>query len=284
MITKDDFAEIMPEVEVIKKFPESGQKDVFLVKHKDLGIVIAKIFKSDNKRIEREIKIITTFSFENVPKIFASESFKDKNGSPYLCLFEEFIEGETLKDKIAYKGLNISEGLQLLKTLLDIVSALEEVGVVHRDIKPDNIICTSGGEYYLIDFGIARLLPQTSLTFTQVQVGPHTPGYGAPELFRYSKKDIDSRADLFSIGIVLYESLAGNHPFITGNEIDYDEIWFKTQTIMPNDTAIVGDKDKQLISFIKTLMQKHITRRPPNAKKAKEWFEVVSETIREGIV
>ena len=284
MITEDKFAAIMPEIEIIKKFPESGQKNVFLVKHEKLGIVIAKVFKSGDERIEREIEIITENSFANVPKILDLKKFDDKSGSSYICLFEEFIEGETLKDKISKGTLNITEGFQLLETLLDIVISLEKVGIVHRDIKPDNIICVPNGQYYLIDFGIARHLNQSSLTFSQAQVGPHTPGYGAPELFQYSKKDIDSRTDLFSIGVVIYEAMSGSHPFVTGNEIDYDEIWYKTQTIVPSDIVIDGDKDKQLISYIQVLMQKHITRRPSSAKKAKEWFKAVVDTIgKEGI-
>jgi len=59
-----------------------------------------------------------------------------------------------------------------------------------------------------------------SLTVTAVTVGPHTPGYGAPELFQYNKTKIDSRADLFSIGVVVYQAIFGKHPFITGKEAD----------------------------------------------------------------
>jgi serine/threonine-protein kinase len=174
------------------------------------------------------------------------------------------------------------EGIKLLKTLLDISVILEDIKTVHRDIKPSNIICGNDGNYYLIDFGIARQLDKTSLTFTKAAIGPHTPGYGAPELFQYSKKDIDIRSDLFSIGVVLFEALTGEHPFLTGDEMNLNEIWYRTKTVVPKDYMIDGDKNKQLISFIQTLMQKHITRRPPTAKKAMEWFEAVLHTLELG--
>ena len=190
-----------------------------------------------------------------MPQILKVISLQD-SGNEYIGVFEQYIEGVTLTEKVSKKSLNIKEGLALLITLLDLVCSLEKIGVVHRDIKPDNIICSTNGGYYLIDFGIARHLNQISLTFTHVQVGPHTPGYGAPELFQYRKKEIDSRADLFSIGVVLYEALTGEHPFVTGNEIDYNEVWYKTKTTVPRDAIIEGERDKQLILFIQTCQQK----------------------------
>lgn len=114
---------------------------------------------------------------------------------------------------------------------------------------------------------------------TMAAVGPHTPGYGAPELFQYSKSKIDSRADLFSIGVVVYQSIFGEHPFITGKEVDYNEIWYRTATVTPKNYLIPGDKDSQLIGLIQTLMQKQVSKRPPSAKKALEWFYTVLGTL-----
>jgi serine/threonine-protein kinase len=174
--------------------------------------------------------------------------------------------------------------VRLLETLLRIVVQLEDLKIVHRDIKPDNIICGVNGEYYLIDFGIARQLNKPSLTMTAAAVGPHTPGYGAPELFQYSKNEIDSRADLFSIGVVLFQAVTGEHPFITGDEMGINEIWYRTKTVLPKDIAIDGDTNRQFLYFIQTLMQKHPSRRPPSAKKALEWFYSVLPTMNlEGV-
>lgn len=110
-------------------------------------------------------------------------------------------------------------------------------------------------------------------------VGPHTPGYGAPELFQYTKKDIDSRADIFSLGVVVFEAVTGKHPFIRGDELDLNEIWYNTVTIIPQSVEIDGDVDMQFIGLLQTFMQKHVTRRPETASKAYEWFKSVKEHI-----
>ena len=156
---------------------------------------------------------------------------------------------------------------------------MEQKQIVHRDIKPDNIIKASNGRWYLIDFGIARALNMESLTYTTAMVGPHTPGYGAPELFQYTKKDIDSRADIFSLGVVVFEAVTGKHPFIRGDELDLNEIWYNTVTIIPQSVEIDGDVDMQFIGLLQTFMQKHVTRRPETASKAYEWFTSVKEHI-----
>lgn len=117
------------------------------------------------------------------------------------------------------------------------------------------------------------------MTYTEAKIGPHTPGYGAPELFQYTKKEIDSRADLFSLGVVVFEAITGKHPFIRGDEMDLNEIWYRTVTIMPQSVIIEGDKDMQFVGLLQTFMQKHVTRRPENAEKAYEWFKSVKSYI-----
>jgi len=263
---------------ILKEYPPSGQKKVLLVKHKTHGEVILKIVPDNDGRVQREIQIVTEFDLDNVPEILDVENITI-SGESYRLILEQYIEGPTLGEKLTVGKLSTVDGLRLLSDLLNVVVKLEEVAVVHRDIKPGNIICGNDGRYYLIDFGIARQLNNASLTMTQAPVGPHTPGYGAPELFQYRKKDIDSRADLFSIGVVLFEALTGEHPFLTGNEMDVNEIWYRTKTTIPKDFTIEGDKNLQLNGFIQTLMQKHVTRRPPSAKKALEWYEALLPTI-----
>jgi serine/threonine-protein kinase len=278
-LSKSDVKVLLDNSEIVKEFPHSGQKQVFLVIHKTYGLVVVKFVKSGDERIQREINIVTEHEIMNVPKILDVKEIKSADDEVYVCIIEQYIEGVNLCEKLKTCKLNTIEGVKLLKILLQIAVKLEEINVVHRDIKPGNIICGTGGSYYLIDFGIARQLDRASLTMTHAVVGPHTPGYGAPELFQYSKKDIDIRADLFSIGVVMFEALTGEHPFITGDEMNVNEIWYKTKTVLPKSFKIEGDSDSQLISFIQTLMQKHITRRPPNAKKAFEWLNTLLPTI-----
>lgn len=281
MITKNELEQILDNNIVVKEFPNSGQKKVFLVRDMSSHNKIVKVVRQGDDRVSREIEIVTQHQIPFVPKIYDVKDF-ELSGVKYNYIIEEYIEGITLREQLNIRKLHITEGIKLLETLLNIAVILEDIRTVHRDIKPDNIICSSQGDYYLIDFGIARQLDKSSLTMTQAVIGPHTPGYGAPELFQYSKKDIDIKSDLFSIGVVLFESLTGQHPFLTGDELDVNEVWYKTKTVMPKDYLIDGDTNKQLISFIQTLMQRHPTRRPATAKKALEWFQILIPTLELG--
>lgn len=267
-----------PSLKLIKAFPESGQKWVFLVDVDPYGVVMLKIIKNMDERIRREIDIVNQNDIPGVPKVREMSTFT-YNGKEYHYLFEEYIDGQTLTEVLKQGPMPVKQCLVLLENLLTAVATLEDLGIVHRDIKPDNIIYASDGTFRLIDFGIARNLNLPSLTMTAVAFGPHTPGYGAPELFQYSKAKINSRADLFSIGVVAYLAVFGVHPFLTGKEADLNEIWYKTVTVMPARQYIQGDKDGQLFALIQTLMQKQVSKRPPSAKKALEWYKVVLGTL-----
>lgn len=274
----DELIKKHPSLKVIKQYPESGQKWVYLVELDIYGIVMLKIIKRMDERISREIDIVNENDIPGVPKIKEFSSFQYL-GEEHYYLFEEYIDGETLTDMLKRGPLDLSQALKLLESLLAIVAKLESIGIVHRDIKPDNIICDKTGGFRLIDFGIARNLNLSSLTLTVAAVGPHTPGYGAPELFQYDKVKINSKADLFSVGVVTYQSIFGRHPFITGKEADLNEIWYQTATVMPKADIIPGDTDSQLIGLIQTLMQKQVSKRPPSAQKALEWYYAVLGTL-----
>lgn len=267
-----------PSLRVIKTYPESGQKWVYLVSLDTYGVVMLKTIKKMDERIRREIDIVNQNDIPGVPKIKEISSFQ-YNGEEHYYLFEEYIEGETLTDILKRGPLDLPQSLKLFESLLIVVAKLESLGIVHRDIKPDNIICAKDGSCRLIDFGIARNLNLTSLTLTVAAVGPHTPGYGAPELFQYNKAKINSKADLFSVGVVVYQAIFGRHPFITGKEADLNEVWYRTATVIPKDDLIPGDTDSQLIGLIQTLMQKQVSKRPPSAEKALEWYYTVLGTL-----
>lgn len=266
---------------ILKKYPPSGQKQVVLIKHKFYGVVILKIVEGQSERVKREIEIVTQNKFNNVPRVLEVNDYHIENQNG-IYLFEEYIDGESLKKVLGHGKLSLKDSMDLTEQLLKIIVQMEETRIVHRDIKPDNIVKNTSGQWYLIDFGIARALNMNSLTMTEAQIGPHTPGYGAPELFQYNKKDIDSRADLFSLGVVVFEAITGKHPFARGDELNINEIWYNTVTVIPQNVVIDGDIDMQFIGLIQTFMQKHATRRPRTAKKALEWFYSVRKGI-EGV-
>lgn len=280
-LTDKQIIELFNVQEVTKRFPKSGQKQVFLVKHKDYGNVILKLVQNGEERVKREIEIVTENEFYHVPKVIFVDSYSNE-GESGIYLFEQFVKGMSLREILNGKSLTLGEAIELAETILKIIVQMEKQKIVHRDIKPENILKGEKGDWYLIDFGIARALDMSSLTLTEVQIGPHTPGYGAPELFQYSKKNIDSRADIFSLGVILFEAVTGHHPFIRGDEMDLNEIWYNTVTVIPENVVVDGDYDMQFISLIQTFMQKHITRRPNTAEKAIEWFYNVKHNLLKG--
>lgn len=263
---------------ILKKYPKSGQKQVLLVDHVEFGLVILKLVVQGSERIKREISIVTENDFKNVPRVIVMDEYSVE-GENGIYIIEQYIEGETLRERLLRGKISFKESLDLAKAVLSIIVQMEEKSVVHRDIKPENIIYSTTEGWFLIDFGIARALNLNSLTLTEVQVGPHTPGYGAPELFQYSKKDIDSRADIFSLGVVLFEASTGKHPFLQGDEMNLNEIWYNTVTVVPQNISIEGDEGMLFMGLIQTFMQKHITRRPRTAKKAWEWFTSVEREL-----
>lgn len=281
MLSDKEIIDIFQVEKLIQKYPRSGQKQVLLIQHKKYNRVVLKLVEGDNERVRREIAIVTENNFSNVPHILEMDLY-DYNNEHGIYIFEEFIEGSTLKSILKNDKLSISEALGLSEDMLKVMLEMEEKRIVHRDIKPDNIIRNNNGEWYLIDFGIARVLDMSSLTMTEAKIGPHTPGYGAPELFQYSKKDIDNRADLFSLGVVLFEAVTGYHPFLKGDELNRNEVWYNTITVTPQIVVIEGDYDMQFMGLIQTFMQKHISRRPKSVQQAMQWFQSVKDEITKG--
>jgi len=118
-----------------------------------------------------------------------------------------------------------------------------------------------------------------SLTKTDALIGPHTPGYAAPEQFNNLKKDIDSRADLFSIGVVTYECLSGFNPFSEG-AISHFDILQRTETVTPLSFQIYGDTQQQFMGLLSSLMGKYPSRRPQNANQALNWLNGAKYTFQ----
>lgn len=264
----------------ISKLDDGGQKYVFKAKHKDYGDVVLKIVPDSisNERVHREIEIASECSINNVPRLY-NWGYVNIEDEDLLYIIEEYAEGITLRKYLmANNKLSLKDGLDLMDTLLSIGVELENLEIVHRDIKPENIIVKKQGGFSLLDFGIARCLRKPSLTMTKAHFGPHTPGYAAPEQFRNIKKEIDSRADLFSIGVTVYEAIVGCHPFLKGTEHPLDMLRM-TETVTPILVIIPGDTQRQLIGLITIMMDKFPSRRPKNAKTAMSWFRALLPTI-----
>jgi len=164
-------------------------------------------------RFEREAKAVARLDHPNLVRIY--EYGEDPAEGLYMLL--EWLEGETLTQRIA-KGERFSgEGfhslaLQLLRGL----NALHGVGILHRDLKPDNILARADGTFKITDFSLAALRDAPKLTHHEAIVG--TPAYMSPE--QAAGGSPDQRSDLFSLGAVLWEAATGQNPFVTGTVLE----------------------------------------------------------------
>lgn len=256
-----------------------GQKVVFSANHKVFGECVIKLyFQLNDPRSLREIQIEQKLDLPTVPRIYMTGTVEYENMET-LYIVEEKINGNELR-KLINNGVRFSlkEAVQFLEQGLCFIESLEKEGIVHRDIKPENIIRAENGKIYFIDFGIARIIGANSLTRTEALMGPHTPGYAAPEQFNNLKKDIDSRTDIFSLGVVTYECITGVNPFREGaaNALD---VLQKTETITPIHYSIEGDTQSQFMALLGAMMGKFPSRRPKTAKQALGWLEASKATF-----
>lgn len=179
------------------------------------------------QRFLREAKTLSTVRHVNVTELF--ESGTNEAGEPYLIM--EYLEGETLMAKMRREGvLPLDDALRITAAIADGLGAAHDMGVLHRDVKPENIFLRKeplgDPTPKLLDFGLAReVVDKKPLTAENRVVG--TPGYFSPEQAR-GRRDMDARVDIYSLGVTLYEMLT--HAFPSEGETATDHmIWVATR-------------------------------------------------------
>ena len=267
------------EFEKIELMARGGQKIVFDGVHNSYGETVIKLyFQLNDPRSLREIQIERDLNLSMVPKIYETGTI-EYEGTETLYIIEQKVKGTELRKVLeSGKRFSLEEAVTFLEQGLEFIACIENKGIVHRDIKPENIIRADDGRIFFLDFGIARILGADSLTRTGAMMGPHTPGYAAPEQFNNLKKEIDSRADIFSLGVVTYECITGKNPFREGS-INALEVLQKTETITPVQYSINGDTQSQFMALSGAMMGKYPSRRPRTAKQAIDWLKVAKKTF-----
>ncbi|MGQ0642347.1 MAG: serine/threonine-protein kinase [Gemmatimonadaceae bacterium] len=160
-------------------------------------------------RFEREVRLAARLQHPHIVPLLAAGSAGDL---PYYVM--PYIEGDSLRDRLAREGeLPLAEVVRILREVLDALDYAHRQGVVHRDIKPDNILLT-GRHAVVTDFGVAKALSestgQTRLTATGIALG--TPAYMAPEQIA-GEPNVDHRADIYAVGALAFEIVTGLQPF-----------------------------------------------------------------------
>lgn len=146
----------------------------------------------------------------NEPRVAAVYDFLETPNEFFLVM--EFVEGETLRQRLT-RPIQLQEFLHIAGQCAEALVAANERGILHGDIKPENIMLTPAGQVKILDFGVAKQIvgSEDDLTVDRAGTFSGTPAYMAPEILL--RKPADGRADIFSLGIVFYESLTGHHPF-----------------------------------------------------------------------
>ncbi len=174
--------------------------------------------ESHRRRFLREARSAAAVSHPNVAAV---HDVGEADGHVFLAM--EFIEGRTLREEIARGRLDLAECTRIARGIARALAKAHEKGVVHRDLKPDNVMLNEDREVKVLDFGLAKLLEpeaesrkklevdETELFVTAEKQIVGTPSYMSPE--QATGKKLDARADLFSFGILLYEMVTGKRPF-----------------------------------------------------------------------
>lgn len=225
----DSRAELKPgqtigSYEIVSFVSRGGMGEVYLAQDRRLSRKVAlKIlpasFTKDHDRLgrfEQEARAASALNHPNIITIY--EILKTESTH---VIATEFVEGETLRQRLSHTPLSLNESLQIATQVADALAAAHLAGIVHRDIKPENIMLRPDGYVKVLDFGLAKLAEQTSSAVAaeaptrQVRTGSGmvigTAGYMSPEQAR--GKIVDARSDIFSLGAVIYEMATQQKPF-----------------------------------------------------------------------
>ena len=199
--------------EILKRLGEGGMGAVYKARDHELDRLVAlKVIRPELaghpdilRRFKQELILARQVTHKNVVRIFDLGS---ADGRKFITM--DYIEGRDLKSILVERGkLPPAEVVPIFQQVCRGLEAAHVEGVVHRDLKPQNIMLDAAARVWLMDFGLARSMEMAGLTRTGVLMG--TPDYMSPEQARAEK--VDARSDLFSLGIIVYEMLTGELPF-----------------------------------------------------------------------
>jgi HAMP domain-containing protein len=244
-----------------------GMGMVYKATDRELGDIVAiktlrpEMLKTDPEALNRfrsEIRLARLISHRNVVR---THDIGETGGLYYITM--EFVEGKSLKDLIVSRGrLPVGVVVPIAKQLCRALEVAHEAGVIHRDIKPQNMVVEGDGVLKVMDFGIARLAQRKAdAGFTQAGMVVGTPEYMAPE--QLLGDDIDVRADIYSAGVVLYEALTGRVPHTAETPITLIAKVLEETPVSPRGMTV--DVPQSLSDLVMRTMAKDRNDRPASA-------------------
>ncbi len=259
--------------DLVERIAEGGMGSVYRARHRESGQTVAiKILPphlAKNpvllKRFKKEYRAAQAIDHPNIVKAL---EFGHDGESPYLVM--EFVEGESLGQRLQRQGrLSEQEAIRIIAQVAQGLHKAHRQGLVHRDVKPDNILLTPDGQVKITDMGLVKEM-ETDMDLTRPGRGLGTPHFMAPEQFR-DAKNADARCDIYSLAATLYMMVTGELPFKSGGPVD---VWMKK---IKNDIAPprqrVADLSERLDWAIRRSMNPDPSQR---AKSCREFVEDVT--------
>jgi len=233
--------------------------------HARVAIKVLSLDTSQNRdlvdRFFSEARAVNLIRHENIVNVTDLARLPD--GRPYIVM--EYLDGSPLSGVLRKRGpMPLGSTVQLMSEVLDALAAAHAKGIVHRDLKPDNIFVTPGGRAKVLDFGIAKLAPELSgmSAPTRANAIMGTPPYMSPE--QAAGKVVDTRSDLYSIGVILYEMVTGGLPFVS--ESLFDILRMHIMEPPPPPRARRGDLPPAMEHVILAALAKDPAQRPQTAQ------------------
>jgi len=263
--------------EIIEELGKGGMGKIYRVEDKKIKQEVAlKLIKpeiaSDEKTIERfsnELKTARMISHRNVCRMF---DLSEEKGIHYITM--EYVPGEDLKSFIKRaKQLTTGTAIGIAKQVCEGLVEAHRLGVVHRDLKPQNIMIDKEGYARIMDFGIARSLKTKGITGAGVMIG--TPEYMSPE--QVDGKDPDQRSDIYSLGVILYEMVTGRVPFEAETPF---AVGVKQKSETPKDPKELNSHiPDDLNQLILRCLEKDKEQRPQSAGELSSELESIEQGI-----
>ena len=244
---------------VLRLIGRGGSGTVYLCDHLELKTRCAVKVLNDGKsvgveRLLREAKIAAALQRPDVVSVLDAGVEKD-TGEPYIVM--EYVDGESLSDVLHDGPLPENAVIRIAMRIASVLAAAEELGIVHRDIKPGNILLTSDGNIKLADLGIAKAGVVVKDTISEENVLLGTPDYASPEQLRNSC-DVDSRSDIYSLGATMYHMLSGVRPF------ESDTVFNTIAKVLETDPPPLTGVSPGMAALVRQMMQKRPEDRVKN--------------------
>jgi serine/threonine protein kinase len=228
------------------------------------------------QRFSHEIEVVATLCHPNIVSLI--DAGRDAGGLTYLAM--EYVQGKTFRHALKAADLSLPEILDVLIQTCNALMEAHSAGVIHRDLKFDNIMLTRHKDARLhiriLDFGVAKLLSR-DLNLTRSGQVPGTPGIIAPELV--DERPPTPRSDLYSLGVLLYTALSGQAPFSADNDLELMRA-HKLEEVPRLEARIKASVPLELIDLTYHLLEKDPKQRPESAQQVRDRLEAIARRLR----